>query len=92
MKIFEDLDVAITEKDIEEVRRLLVEIKQEIDTGNVEVVEHVATPANLTVLQARLCDELGVNRRLLQLRNRVPNAVHRSSLFVQAMMNAVGYL
>lgn len=70
----------------------LTEIKGLIDGGDIECIEYISTPANITRIQTDLCSEMGVVRRLLQLRGRTPNAGRRSSLFIQAMMNAVGHL
>lgn len=90
--LFEELDVAIEAKNKVAVIEKLRDIKASIDRGDVDVVEHIASPANLTKLHNNLCEQMGVVRRLLQLRGRVPNARHRASLFVQAMINGVGYL
>ena len=74
------------------VHAILKEIKADIEGGDVNAIEHIATPVNITALHNDLVEKLGVNRRLLQLRGRVPNAAHRAALFTQAMINGVGYL
>ena len=88
----ENLKKHIHEGDVDSVRESLLDIKQDIESGDVDLIEYIATPANITALHNDLCDNLGTNRRLLQLRARVSNGAHRSALFVQAMINAVGYL
>ena len=86
------LNEYIEQGKVAEVHQLLLEIKSDIEDGDVDLIEYIATPANITSLHNKLCEELGANRRLLQLRARVSNGAHRSALFVQAMINAVGYL
>lgn len=86
------LQEAIESNSPEQVHALLTEIKADIENGDVASVEFIAMPVNITALHNDLVEKLGVNRRLLQLRGRVPNAAHRAALFTQAMINGVGYL
>lgn len=92
MHNIDNLNMAIENKSLELVYTFLHEIKKDIDSGDVETIEYIVSPANITKLHNDLVEMLGVNRRLIQLRNRVSNTAYRASLFTQAMINGVGNL
>lgn len=89
MNKFSDIEEYIIASDFPTVTEKLVALKAAIDEGNTEAIEYISTPNNITRLHNLMVEHMKIVRKLLQLRGRVPNARHRASLFVQAMMNAV---
>lgn len=65
-----------------------IDVLYEVLLTDLEAVKWVSSPVNLTRLHTGL-ESIGVPRRLLMLRNRVPNQHRRAIMFVKAMSNGL---
>lgn len=91
MSGIDTLKTAILSKDKELVKEELTALKDIVLTDD-ETMAELTSPAVITELHEMLVEHLGVNQRLMQLRNRVPHRRRRAALFAQAMLNGVTYL
>lgn len=83
---------AILSKNKDLVISELSSIKSQIENNTGDLAQLIVSPAVITELHNMLIDNLGVVRRTMQLRARVPHPHRRALLFVQAMINGVNYL
>lgn len=87
-----DLNVYISEVNIDDLIYLFSDLKDHVDEGDIDAIEYVATPRNITRIHKSLASDIGVPVRFLQLRNRVPNAARRASQFMRGILHGLEYL
>lgn len=57
-----------------------------------ELVDQIILPANINELYTMLIEVMGVKKRAIQLKNRIPNKGKRAFMFIQAMKNGLNKL
>lgn len=86
--LIESLYTALDDKD--GVRVLgYVSILKGMAAEDPVVVKWIVTPKNLTKLQERLVESLGVTQRAMRVKERIQHRQRRAILFVTAMEHAI---
>jgi len=80
---------AIDAKDVKAARAIVDDELAVMVIDDRDTINWIAQPVNLTKLHNSLMDNLGIPRKMLMLRNRVPSTHRRSIMFVKAISNAL---
>jgi hypothetical protein len=79
---------AIEDKDVKQTHALLEDMHEMCLTSK-ELAKWLINPANITNMHEKLESDLGVPRKTMQLRVRIPNFHRRAVYFIKAMINGV---
>ena len=85
------LKETILTKDKQETMRMLTELKELVRT-NVEFTGWITEPVNLTTIKQMLIDNLNVQPRAMQLKQRPSTRRQRALMFSIALENGVKHI
>ena len=88
-EVMDRLFVAIGDKNVKQAREIVDGELAQMVIDDRETINWIAQPVNLTKLHNELMEHLGIPRKMLMLRNRVPSTHRRSVMFVKAISNAL---